>query len=320
MKSLDDEIAKKEKLLADIREAKKTKNTQFFNDLITTGTVKMNFSITNHHIANDPELNKLVMIYEKKCGELKNSLNDLHKKTEQIRSEINTLRIENKKLNQNYTELIKKKEKQTKEMDKISEEANKFLKEKEKINDNLIEVNGQIETQKLNYETKVKELNQMIDNTKKIKEFHETLFHEKYSKPTLRKSSSVSGPNTNRVSEEEKKLEELENVLKARKRETVKLNFNRLILLKKQHELSGIIQKIKDQTGMENLDKLSLYLENSTDTNKLFETDIANLNEQKSKLQERIAKLKEEIQNNQCVLLDTSTQKFAYLKQLEVCC
>ena len=172
-----------------------------------------------------------------------------------------------------------KKENQTKEMDIISEEANKYLIEKGNINKNIMELNEKIDNQKEVYETKMEDLNKMIDNTKRIKEFHETLALEKFAKTTYNKKNTASAQPTTKLVEEEKKLEDLNKELKKKKRQTVYLNFSRLILLKKQKELNNIIEKVKSQTGIENLDKLSEYLELSSKTNKLFETDLKKLNE-----------------------------------------
>jgi radical SAM protein with 4Fe4S-binding SPASM domain len=83
-----------------------------------------------NHVKNDPELSKLIKTYEKTCGDLKDKLNNLYSQTEYIRSDINTLRLENSKINVKLEQLTKKKEAQTAEMDLISEEANKYLKEK----------------------------------------------------------------------------------------------------------------------------------------------------------------------------------------------
>jgi len=86
--------------------------------------------------------------------------------------------------------------------------------------------------------------------------------------------------------------------------------------LKKQKELNNIIEKVKSQTGIENLDKLSEYLELSSKTNKLFETDLKKLNEHKEGLEKQIDKVKEEIQQCQCILMDTSSKKESYQKKL----
>ena len=114
------------------------------------------------------------------------------------------------------------------------------------------------------------------------------------------------------------KFKEINKQLKKKKRTPAYLNFSRIILLKKQKELNEIIEKIKSQTGIENLDKLSEYLDLSTKTNKLFETDIKNLNEQKIQIEEKIDNIKKEIQESQSILMDTSTKKFQHIQKLKV--
>ena len=61
-------------------------------------------------------------------------------------------------------------------MNKISEEANRYLQKKGTINEELVKLNKKIDSEKIEHEAKMQELTKMIDNTKKIKEFHETLF------------------------------------------------------------------------------------------------------------------------------------------------
>ena len=68
-------------------------------------------------------------------------------------------------------------------MDKISEEANKYLAEKDTVNKNLIDLNQKIDEQKQLYELEMQNINKMIDNTKKIKQFHQNMAVEKFSKP-----------------------------------------------------------------------------------------------------------------------------------------
>lgn len=108
MTKLDDEIKKKEDLLNEIREAKAKNNTDFFKKLKQEGNIKLTMDITINHIKNDPELNKIIKKYENQCGELKNKLNSLHNNTESIRKNIDTLRLENLKLNQNLQDLVYK--------------------------------------------------------------------------------------------------------------------------------------------------------------------------------------------------------------------
>ena len=62
--------------------------------------------ITINHVKNEPELNKLIKIYVKKCGDLKDKLNNLYSQTEYIRSDINTLRLENSKINLKLEQLV----------------------------------------------------------------------------------------------------------------------------------------------------------------------------------------------------------------------
>ena len=119
-----------------------------------------------------------------------------------------------------------KKENQTKEMDVISEEANKYLVEKGNINKNIMELNEKIDSQKAVYETKMEDLNKMIDNTKRIKEFHETLALEKFAKTSSnRKNTYSSAQPTTKLVEEEKKLEDLNKELKKKKTSNSLLKF-----------------------------------------------------------------------------------------------
>jgi chromosome segregation ATPase len=106
MTKLDEEIKKKEELLNEIREAKAKNNSEYFKNLKKEGKVKLTMDITINHIKNDPELNKIIKKYENQCGELKNKLNSLHNNTESIRKNIDTLRLENLKLNQNLQDLV----------------------------------------------------------------------------------------------------------------------------------------------------------------------------------------------------------------------
>jgi chromosome segregation ATPase len=331
---LDDRIAAKMELLNEIRLHKKNSDVEWFNnkyrEMCSKDQIKMRINV--NHVQNDPALKKLYHEKETELSTLQNRLNSLIKKTDQTKEEINTLRIENHKHESNLEQIISKKNEQSKEMDKISEEANKYLKEKGNINKELVELNEKIESNKNVYDSKMQELNKMIDNTKKIKEFHETLAIEKFSKNTFRKNAFTSNSGTmtvgnttstqqkptNKISEEEKKLEELNVELKRKKRITVYLNFSRLILLRKQQELQKVIEKVKTQTGIENLDKLSEYLELSTKTNKLFETDLKDLNEQKIQIEEQIEGIKKEIQSAKCVLNDSTTKKFVYLDKLKI--
>ncbi len=163
----------------------------------------------------------------------------------------------------------------------------------------------------------MQELNKMIDNTKKIKEFHETLAFEKFSNSSFRKSNYSNKKPTSKMAEEQNKLKDLENELMRTKRRTVHLNFSKLILLKKQIELNDIIEKVKKETGIDNLDKLSSDLQLSTKTNSLFESDLNTLHQQKKELEKNIELKKKEIQDAYCVLNDTSTKKNEYMEKLE---
>jgi hypothetical protein len=282
---------------------------------------EINMRINSNHEQHDPELKKIHQQKESELSQLQNNLNNLIKKTEHIKNEINVLRVENHKHRSNLDQILDKKDKQSREMDKISEEANKYLQEKGTINKELVELNEKIDNQRTDHENKMQELNKMIDNTKKIKKFHETLALEKFSKNTFRKTNysnlnlNTSRP-TNKISEEKGKLSELQNELEKKKRLTVYFNFSRLILLKKQQELNNIIEKVKKETGIENLDKLSADLQLSTKTNKLFETDLKNLHEQKAQLEINIEDKKREIEDAKCLLNDTSTKKIEYLNKL----
>jgi chromosome segregation ATPase len=151
---------------------------------------------------------------------------------------------------------------------------------------------------------------------------------EKFAKNTFRKtfqtlnseSSNSTLPNqkaTNKIAEEQNKLMELNKELKKKKQETVYLNFCKMILFKKQQSLNQIIEKIKSETGVENLENLSKYLELSSKTNELFETDLKSLNEQKKNLENSIESIKVDIREADCVLNDTSTKKFEFLDKLK---
>lgn len=328
MKSLDEKIKTKRYLLeVEMREHKKLKDPQWVNEkykeMIEKDEIKMRINI--NHVQNDPALKKIYQEKETELGSLQNKLNSLIKKTDHVKKEINTLRVENHKHKTNLNEIINKKEKQSREIDAISEEANKYLKDKGNINKELVELNEKIDEQKTLYGNKMNELDKMIDNTKKIKEFHETLAQEKFAKNSFRNTfnstmRSIDDENKpkDKLAEEKMKLEELKSELEKRKSHTSYLNWCKIFLLLKQNELNNIIEKIKKQTGIENLDKLSRYLELSTKTNKLFEIDLKNLNEQKANLEKQIEEIKKEIQNAQCVLNDTTTKKFEYLDKLKL--
>ena len=94
------------------------------------------------------------------------------------------------------------------------------------------------------------------------------------------------------MAEEQQKLKDKEIELINTKKKTVHLNFCKLVLLKKQSELNKIIEKVKKETGIDNLDKLSSDLQLSTKTNSLFENDLINLENQKQELEKNIEQKK----------------------------
>ena len=288
---------------------------ELYQELLEKNEITMR--INQNHIQNDPALKKAYQQKESELSQLKNHLNNLIKKTEHIKNEINVLRIENNKHKNNLDLILEKKERQNKEMNKISEEANRYLLKKGTINEELIKLNKKIDADKIEHESKMQELNKMIDNTKKIKEFHETLAFEKFSNSSFRKSNYSNKKPTSKMAEEQNKLKDLENELMRTKRRTVHLNFSKLILLKKQIELNDIIEKVKKETGIDNLDKLSSDLQLSTKTNSLFESDLHSLHRQKKELEKNIELKKKEIQDAYCVLNDTSTKKNEYMEKLE---
>lgn len=326
IKLLDERIKKKKYILehdmrgqGEKKENIKLHDAKWVNDLYQELLEKneITMKINQNHIQNDPALKKAYQQKESELSQLKNHLNNLIKKTEHIKNEINVLRIENNKHKNNLDLILEKKERQNKEMNKISEEANKYLLKKGTINEELIKLNKKIDADKIEHESKMQELNKMIDNTKKIKEFHETLAFEKFSNSSFRKSNYSNKKPTSKMAEEQNKLKELENELMKTKRRTVHLNFSKLILLKKQIELNDIIEKVKKETGIDNLDKLSSDLQLSTKTNSLFESDLNTLHQQKKELEKNIELKKKEIQDAYCVLNDTSTKKNEYMEKLE---
>ena len=277
-----------------------------YNELLQNKEITM--QINQNHIQNDPALKKAYQQKESELSQLKNHLNNLIKKTEHIKNEIN---VENNKHKNNLELILEKKEKQNKEMNKISEEANRYLQKKGTINEELIKLNKKIDTEKVEHEAKMQELTKMIDNTKKIKEFHETLAYEKFaSTNSFRKSNYSNGKKpASKMQEEQNKLKELEDELIRTKKRTVHLNFSKLILLKKQAELNEVIEKVKKETGIDNLDKLSSDLQLSTKTNSLFESDLESLHKQKEELEKNIEAKKLEIQEAYTILNDTSKKK-----------
>jgi len=349
IKLLDERIKKKKDLLdKDMRGQGKSKeniklhDAQWVNDLYNELLEKNEISmqINQNHIQNDPLLKKTYQQKENELSQLKTHLNNLIKKTNHIKNEIDVLRKENNKHKNNLDLILEKKDKQNKEMNKISEEANKYLAKKGTINEELIKLNKKIDAEKIEHESKMQELNKMIDNTKKIKEFHETLAYEKFSNNSKKKdniknfiNSNINNNNNNndnnnnnnipnekpasKMEEEKQKLKELENELLRTKKRTVHLNISKLILLKKQSQLNEIIEKVKQETGIDNLDKLSSDLQLSTKTNSLFESDLNTLHKQKEELENNIQIKKKEIQDAYSILNDTTTKKEAYKTKLE---
>lgn len=336
IKNLDEKILEKQRLLQEIRENKKQENKEYFilkyNELLASNNdKKFHLKITNNHVKNDLNLKKIFSEKEKELSALKSTYNLLLKNTEDVKSQIDSLRVENHKNELSLQEIQTKKEEQQKEMDKISLEANKFLKEKGSINRELISINEKIETAKVDYESKISDLNKMIDNTKKIKEFHETLASEKFSKNAFKKTFMNSTDSVgniintvgntkkpvNLIQEEQKKIDDLNIELQKRKKTTIYLNFAKIILGLRQKELQKVILRVQTQTGIENLDKLSEYLELSTKTNKLFESDLKSLNEQKELLIKKIEQTKLEISESKNQLEDVSTKKFEYIEELK---
>ena len=339
IKLLDERIKKKKDLLdKDMRGQGKSKDniklhdSQWVNDLYNELLEKNEISmqINQNHIQNDPLLKKTYQQKENELSQLKTHLNNLVKKTNHIKNEIDVLRKENNKHKNNLDLILEKKDKQNKEMNKISEEANKYLAKKGTINEELIKLNKKIDAEKTEHESKMQELNKMIDNTKKIKEFHETLAFEKFSNNSKKKDNIKNFINNNiindnnqtekpasKMEEEKQKLKELENELLRTKKRTVQLNISKLILLKKQAQLNEIIDKVKQETGIDNLDKLSSDLQLSTKTNSLFESDLNTLHKQKEELENNIQIKKKEIQDAYSILNDTTTKKEAYKNKLE---
>ncbi len=324
----DERIEEKRNILKQIREAKKSNNREFINqkylELFKKDSLKLERKQLNHNLlVKDPTVKKIYIENEKEIGHIQDNLNGLIKKTDDISSQINKLRVENQKLQTNLNDILKLKEERSNEMDRISDEANKYLLEKDTVNKNLIDLNQKIDEQKQQYELEIQNINKMIDNTKKIKQFHQNMAVEKFSKPNVKKNLFSTQDNQfntvgsgNKISEEKTRLDELTKEFEKKKRVTIYLNYSRFILFKKQQKLQKIVEEVKNQTGIESLDSLSKYLEMSTKTNKLFESDIKNLNEQKEILEKKILTVKDELQNSQCLLNDTSTKKLEYLEKV----
>lgn len=226
----DERIEEKQKILAQIREAKKSNNKEFINqkylELFKKDSLKLEKSKINHILlVKDPLVKKIYSENEKELSHLQDNLNGLIKKTDDITNQINKLRMENHKLQTNLKDVLVLKEERSKEMDRISEEANKYLQEKDTVNQNLIELNQKIDEQKQQYEFEMQNINKMIDNTKKIKQFHQNMAVEKFSRPNTKKNffandnqNTNTGGNGNKITEEKNKLEELTKELAQKKR------------------------------------------------------------------------------------------------------
>ena len=90
---------------------------ELYQELLEKNEITMR--INQNHIQNDPALKKAYQQKESELSQLKNHLNNLIKKTEHIKNEINVLRIENNKHKNNLDLILEKKERQNKEMNKI---------------------------------------------------------------------------------------------------------------------------------------------------------------------------------------------------------
>jgi hypothetical protein len=185
----NERIEEKLKLLEVIRMAKKTNNKKLINQKYQEVFKKNSLVIERKQInpsilIKDPLVNKMYTENERDLKHLQDNLNGYVKKIDDISSNINLLRIENDKLKNNLKEISKLKEERSKEIDIISNEANKYLSEKDTVNKNLLDLNQKIESRKQIYELEMQNINKMIDNTKKIKQFHENIAVEKFSKPS----------------------------------------------------------------------------------------------------------------------------------------
>ena len=74
----------------------------------------------------------------------------------------------------------------------------------------LVKLNKKIDSEKIEHEAKMQELTKMIDNTKKIKEFHETLAYEKFASTNSHRNNNGKKA-TSKMQEEQNKLKELED-------------------------------------------------------------------------------------------------------------
>jgi hypothetical protein len=330
----EERLQEKLKFLDILREAKMENKKEFFNEkykeLISKNAIDL--KIHYNHILYDAELKKIYEENEKEISNLKNRLNNLISDSKDIKEKIDLYRKENQQLEINLSEIAKKKEERAKKMEEISKEANNYLMEKEFVNRQILELNSKIEEQKENHEIKIFEIKQMIDNTRRIKQFQENFAVEKFSLTNATntnlniknsennspKSNTNNNSTHNKISEEQIKLNNLNNDLKRRKSKNAYLNFSKLINWKKQQILNNLINEVKGKTGCENLDKLSEYLAMSKKTNKLFENDLMNLNENKNLIEKNIQDIKNKLTNSSCLLDDTSSKKFEYMEKLKI--
>lgn len=327
----EERLQEKLKYLESLREAKLNNKKEVFNEkykeLISKNAIDL--KIHYNHILYDGELKKIYEENEKEVSNLRNKLNGLVSNSKDIKDKINMYRIENNKLEVNLSEIIIKKEARAKAMDEMAKEANMYLMEKDFVNKEIIELNEKIDEQKENHSNKVFEIKQMIDNTKKIKQFQENFAIEKFSNTNpnnLNKrnnGNSNSSPKsdnslntTNKISEEQLKLDGLNLDLKKRKAIHAYLNFSKFVYWKKQQKLQLMVQEVRAKTGCENMDKLSEYLAMSTKTNKLFEKDLEKLNEDKIAIEKSISEIRVKLANSKCLLDDTSSKKFEYMEKL----
>ena len=333
----EERLQERLKFLEELREAKAKKQTKFFNEKYKESLSKNTIELKIHtnHIKFDSEIIKIHEESEKEISNLKNKLNSLVDNSNEIKSNIDEYRKENNKLEITLADIIERKETRAKEMEIISNQANAYLNNKDEVNKNIGEINLKIEEQKENHEANIFEINQMIDNTKKIKQFQENFAVEKFSKNSNKKNISYYDPNSksnnndlnntaksqdsshNIINEEQNRLDYLNTELKKKKVFNAYLNFSKLIYLKKQKNMPNLIDEVREKTGSENLDKLSEYLAMSTKTNKLFECDLKKLNEDKILIEKDIEEIKVKLENSKCLLDDTSSKKFVYIEKLK---
>lgn len=330
----EERLQEKLKLLEQLRQARLKNDKKFFNEkykeLLAKNTIDL--KIHSNHVLHDADLKKLHEDNEQDISNLKNKLNGLLSNSKDIKDKINLYRIENNKLEISLSNIMRRKEERAKKMDLISKEANNYLKEKDVVNKKILELNTKIEELKETHENKVFEIKQMIDDSKRIKQLQENFAFEKFainnnnnnvnfrpnnSSITAKANNSESNTSINKINEEQIKLDNLNSDFKKKKRMNVYLNFSKMIIWKKQQNLHDMIEKVKRETGCENLDKLSEYLAISTKSNKLFETDLEKLNQDKKAIEDKISDLKLKIESCKCELNDTSSQKFQHMEKLK---